>query len=81
MSLVIRAIDGMGSGGQFPFRALDDILRRHRHIDNETLFRHLTENGVMCAQRGGGIRFSPHYYAPPEKILQAVTLSEDCRLG
>jgi len=57
------------------------VTFRHRSRDNESLFKHLTEHGVMCAQRGGGIRFSPHYYTPLEKILQAVALCNDCRLG
>ncbi len=56
------------------------VTFRHRSCDNESLFKHLSGHGVMCAQRGGGIRFSPHYYTPPEKILQAVALSENCRL-
>ena len=30
--------------------------------DQETLFKRLMENGVICALRGGAIRFSPHYY-------------------
>ncbi len=60
-----------------PGRHAGIVTFRHRERDNESLFKHLTEHGVMCAQRGGGIRFSPHYYTPQEKILQAVTLSEE----
>ena len=60
-----------------PGRYAGIVTFRHRERDNESLFKHLTEHGVMCAQRGGGIRFSPHYYTPQEKILQAVTLSEE----
>lgn len=47
----------------------------HRSIDNESLFSLLTENGVMCAQRGGGIRFSPHFYTPRDKIQQALEIA------
>ncbi len=51
------------------------VTFRHRTVDNETFFSQLTENGVMCAQRGGGIRFSPHFYTPKEKILRALTVA------
>ena len=30
--------------------------------EQETLLKRLLENGVICALRGGAIRFSPHYY-------------------
>ncbi len=64
-----------------PGRYAGIVTFRHRNHDNDSLFRHLTEHGVMCAQRGGGIRFSPHYYTPAEKILQALGVSNDYRLG
>jgi len=51
------------------------VTFRHRSLSNEKLFNHLTESGVMCAQRGGGIRFSPHFYTPKEKIYQAVEIA------
>ncbi len=51
------------------------VTFRHRSLSNEQLFSHLTESGVMCAQRGGGIRFSPHFYTPKEKILRAVEIA------
>jgi len=51
------------------------VTFRHRTMDNDTLFSLLTENGVMCAQRGGGIRFSPHFYTPKEKILHALNIA------
>lgn len=51
------------------------VTFRHRTLSNEKLFNHLTESGVMCAQRGGGIRFSPHFYTPKEKIHRAVEIA------
>lgn len=51
------------------------VTFRHRTVDNETLFKLLTENDVMCAQRGGGIRFSPHFYTPKETILRAIEMA------
>lgn len=51
------------------------VTFRHRSLSNDKLFSFLTEAGVMCAQRGGGIRFSPHFYTPKEKIVQAVEIA------
>jgi len=50
------------------------VTFRHRTMDNDSLFSLLTENGVMCAQRGGGIRLSPHFYTSKENILHVVNL-------
>ena len=41
----------------------------------ETLYKVLTENGVVCAMRGGGVRFSPHCYNSIEKLTEAVELA------
>jgi selenocysteine lyase/cysteine desulfurase len=53
------------------------VTFRHQHSDNLSLFNFLTEQKVICAQRGGGIRFSPHFYSPKEKILQALQLADN----
>jgi len=34
----------------------------HKSIDNADLFRSLTDDGLQCAERGNGIRLSPHFY-------------------
>lgn len=34
----------------------------------------LRQGKVVCALRGGGVRFSPHYYNTEEEIAQAVSL-------
>ncbi|MCG7872772.1 MAG: aminotransferase class V-fold PLP-dependent enzyme [Candidatus Thiodiazotropha lotti] len=39
--------------------------------DNQLLYQSLMEQGVMCAYRGGGIRFSPHFYNTQEQITAA----------
>ncbi len=44
----------------------------HQQIKTSTLFSHLLEQGVICAQRGGGVRFSPHFYTEREKLERAV---------
>ena len=38
----------------------------------ETVFRRLQRAGVVCAQRGGGIRFSPHFYTPRRALDRAL---------
>lgn len=42
--------------------------------DCDATFRRLGEAGVVCARRGGGIRFSPHFYTPDAAIDRAVAL-------
>jgi cysteine desulfurase / selenocysteine lyase len=41
-------------------------------IDPQRLHRYLTDNGIICAPRGGGIRFSPHFYIPMQQLEKAV---------
>lgn len=55
-------------------------LEKHRHggiftfsksgIDNESLYQYLVKLGTVCALRGGGIRFSPHYYNQQSQFEQ-----------
>jgi selenocysteine lyase/cysteine desulfurase len=35
------------------------------------LYRHLMDRQVICAYRGGGIRFSPHFHNTGEEIIEA----------
>jgi len=48
------------------------VIFKHRTVANEMLYRYLQENGVVCALRGGGIRFSPHFYNTSEEIDRAL---------
>jgi len=48
------------------------VVFRDSRIDNALLFTHLRAKGVVCAQRGGGIRFSPHFYTPQENLARAM---------
>lgn len=41
-------------------------------IDSHALKNALMENGVICAYRGGGIRFSPHFYTPKQTLDKAL---------
>ncbi len=40
-------------------------------VEQQALHQHLMADGVICAQRGGGIRFSPHFYTPLAQLEQA----------
>ncbi len=41
-------------------------------VSQVKLYSRLMSDGVICAQRGGGIRFSPHYYNTEQEIEFAV---------
>jgi len=43
----------------------------------EELFKRLTESGVFCAQRGGGVRLSPHYYTPYSCLDYTIGIIKD----
>lgn len=48
------------------------VTFRHKQVTSATLFHHLSNQGILCAQRGGGIRFSPHFYTQRYQLAQAV---------
>ena len=48
------------------------ITFKHNRIDSPDLFEQLKLKGIVCAYRGGGIRFSPHFYTPKSRLEQAV---------
>lgn len=43
-------------------------------MDNAALHGFLTRRNVICAYRGGGIRFSPHYYSTETSLEQALEI-------
>lgn len=54
-----------------PERRAGILTFRVPGTDAQALFRKLIDRGVICAQRGGGIRFSPHFYTP-ERVLEGA---------
>lgn len=58
-----------------PGRYAGIVRFNHRSLTPEKLFTQLSAQGVLCAQRAGGVRFSPHFYTPEDKILQAVAMA------
>lgn len=51
------------------------VTFRHTSMDSHSLFTQLRDKGVVCAERGGGIRFSPHFYTPEDIMSQAMKLT------
>ena len=43
-------------------------------IDNVKLYQHLQDNNVICAVRGDGIRFSPHFHNETQGMEKALKL-------
>jgi kynureninase len=41
--------------------------------DISALHGQLMAKGVICAMRGGGIRFSPHFYTPRKNLDTAIS--------
>ena len=52
------------------------VLFQHRHIAAGQLYTRLMEKGVVCAARGKGLRFSPHFYTSKDKISEAVRIAD-----
>ena len=50
------------------------VTFRCNKLGNDDLYRYLSDREILCASRGGGIRFSPHFYTPREQLEQAVCL-------
>ncbi|MGZ8165176.1 MAG: aminotransferase class V-fold PLP-dependent enzyme [Methylobacter sp.] len=50
------------------------VVFKHRVTPNAVLYKHLQKNGVVCALRGEGIRFSPHFYNTHEEIVKVFDL-------
>lgn len=59
-------------------------LHRHAGIvtfcpqtcDPKPLYHYLRQHGIICALRGGGIRFSPHFYNTISELEQAFSTLE-----
>lgn len=50
------------------------VVFRHKRKDNNDLYQSLMKHKVVCAQRGGGIRFSPHFYTNKDVLDKALEL-------
>lgn len=50
------------------------VTFRPTKLDHNRLYDTLSEQGVFCALRGGGIRFSPHFYSSRTKLERAIAI-------
>jgi selenocysteine lyase/cysteine desulfurase len=56
------------------------VLFKMKNTETESLYRHLQKHNVICAMRGDGIRFSPHFYTAEDRLDAAVHLVDEyCR--
>lgn len=53
------------------------VTFRHRTMAASELYRQLSAQGVICAQRGDGVRLSPHAYTPLRALDRALALIPD----
>jgi len=60
-----------------PERRAGILTFRVPGVDNQDLYQGLMGRRVICAQRGGGIRFSPHFYTPEAVLKRAVELTAE----
>lgn len=58
-----------------PGRYAGIVTFRHRFRESVALHARLREHGAVCAGRGGGIRFSPHFHTPLTYLDRALALA------
>lgn len=66
---------------QTPERRAGILVFRHPQVDSRALYNRLMAAGVLCALRGGGVRFSPHFYTPRRALERAVALVREAVKG
>lgn len=57
-----------------PGRFAGIVTFKPRRVSTDSLFESLRQHQVACALRGGGVRFSPHFYTPRRHIIAALNL-------
>ncbi len=53
------------------------VTFQKQSVDNVKLYQHLQDKNVICAYRGDGIRFSPHFHTTFQDIDKALNLVRD----
>jgi selenocysteine lyase/cysteine desulfurase len=61
-----------------PDRLSGIVTFRHPSLASKAIQQQLLQQDILCAERGGGVRLSPHYYLPPSHIDQSLQVIEDC---
>ncbi len=65
-TILLSSVEAERRGGIVTFK--------HHTVSANALHKRLTDQQVICAMRGGGVRFSPHFYTPMDKIRQALEM-------
>lgn len=60
-----------------PDRRSGILTIRPRSGSTETTFERLQQAGLLCALRGGGIRFSPHFHTPRKALTSALAILDE----
>jgi len=68
-------IDILTPTGQDRFAGI--VTFQKHSVDNVKLYQHLQDKNVICAYRGDGIRFSPHFHTTTSKLDKALTIMCD----
>lgn len=50
------------------------VTFKHERAEAKTLAERLTAEGVECVERGGAVRFSPHFYNDADEVERAVDI-------
>jgi selenocysteine lyase/cysteine desulfurase len=70
---VLSPTDIARHGGIFTFKKTN--------VESQQLYQYLVNKGVVCALRGGGIRFSPHYYNNKAELEQLAEFVKSYSAG
>jgi selenocysteine lyase/cysteine desulfurase len=60
-----------------PHRRLGILTLQRRDCDHAALYRAAKVAQIICAERCGGIRLSPHFYTRQDKLMQALEFIRD----
>jgi selenocysteine lyase/cysteine desulfurase len=76
---LVELIDGAGFellSPRSPEQRAGILTFRVPGADQQALYQALMRQGLMCASRGGGLRFSPHYYPPDDQLERAIEMTK-----
>lgn len=71
-----RAVCALGCAVRTPARRAGILTFAPPGGEVRRVYRRLLEAGVLCAERGGGIRFSPHFYTSATDLQRALEALE-----
>ncbi len=49
------------------------VTMKNNKLSNDEFYKLLTDNNVLCAPRGGGVRLSPHFYTPRDQLEEVLS--------